>query len=193
MCVVVHIIELPGCGCVLVWGCGHMPPHRLMKWSSPRKCHEWQIAEGVCVCVCVWDVCVCACVQTGRWCLMGMRGANDLERQKERKSERKRERERKPVAAGVSLFCGEGRAGRAGHFCCYFLPAFPPLTQCARSSHTHTRGALTEQDNEQGLARGRLSKVFPVTRTTAASTLTHLCGTTPARVRRPVLTLPSFN
>ena len=160
-----------------------------------------------CVCVCV-RVGGCACVQTGRWCLMSMRGANDLERQKERKrkSERKRERgSEKPVAAGVSLFCVEGRAGWAGHFCCCFLPAFPPLTQRARSSHTHTHthahththththGALTLQDNEQGLARGRLSKVFPVTRTTAASTLTHSCGTTPARVRRPDLTLPSFN
>lgn len=127
------------------------------------QCHKWQITEGVCEYVHV-DTLV-----QGEW--MTLRESN---RQEEERKERGLE------MVMVSLFCAQGRAG---HYCDHFLRAFPVLT------HTHLHGALTLQHNEQGLARHRRTKVFPVT-WAAASTQRCSSGTRPTWVCRADFTPP---
>lgn len=130
---------------------------------------------------CQRGACECVCAQTGRWCHMSMRGADDLERERERAKDRKRKGESNKSARDVDSngsVCfalrvrldGRGISATTSslHFLC--SPSLPV-------PHTQLHGALTQQHNEQELTRGRRSKVFPVTRT-AASTQTHTSGTT---------------
>lgn len=130
------------------------------------QCHKWQITEGVLVWV--W---VCACRQAdGVTLVQGERMT--LRKATDRKTKGKREGLRWWWSVCFVLRVGQGIAVTTS--CVHFL--------CSHT-RTHLHGALTLRHNEQGLARGRRSKVFPVT-WAAASTQRCSSGTRPAWVCR---------
>lgn len=171
-CVVIHRIRWTDWGCVSSdtdW------------WIDCQHTVLWMTN-------CQRRACQRVCVQTGKWCHMSIRGADDLEREEEVKKTRVWE-----MLTALGQFVlrrGSGWMGGA------FLWPLPPRISSTQPSLpvplTQLHGALTQQHNEQGLAWGRRSKVFPVT-WTAASTKTCMSGTTLAWVSRPDFTPSSFN
>lgn len=117
---------------------------------------------------------VCVCVLTHWWCPFYTRRANNLDGV----------RWRRTVPAEGRLASHRGSDGTDGAF--LLLLPHPVSSSRARmpfsptNTHTHTRNNRAKTHyrnnrgwhNEQGLARSRLSKVFPVTWTTAHNTHT---------------------
>lgn len=155
------------------WGYSHMCWYWLKPFSLCGVMDDVLVKVRVCVCVRAW---------TGRWGLLSMKGANDLEREMKREAWWRQ---------GLACFVprvrqhGQGISAAAASSLHFLHSAclISARTHTHTHAHAHIDEAIPQRHNEHGLASGRLSKVFPVTWTTAASTEIHSSGTTLAGAR----------